>query len=184
MTHFFLLAVSKTLEQIYFFLFVEKQKLVGINQTRQPKEQTNMEDSEKQSLLGGNSGGGGARRSGGAVQFETVSDMARDVVTSAGGGGGTQTGGTGEQQVSVGSYIGPDELPPPYQQDSNSGGPVVTCRVCQAMIDISWKRDQHVVKCLQCNEATVSRQILFDLIPRPLTSSSFSYSSSLSTLSV
>lgn len=34
--------------------------------------------------------------------------------------------------------------------------PMVTCRVCQAMIDISGKRDQHVVKCCQCNEATVS----------------------------
>lgn len=33
---------------------------------------------------------------------------------------------------------------------------MVTCRVCQGMIDITSKRDQHVVKCLQCNEATVS----------------------------
>lgn len=49
--------------------------------------------------------------------------------------------------------IGPDELPPPYQR---SGVPMVTCRVCQAMIDISNKRDQHVVKCISCNEATVS----------------------------
>lgn len=32
---------------------------------------------------------------------------------------------------------------------------MVTCRVCQAMIDVSGKRDQHVVKCSQCNEATV-----------------------------
>lgn len=55
------------------------------------------------------------------------------------------------------SSIGPDELPPPYQQDQHNGGPVVTCRVCQAMIDISWKREQHVVKCLQCNEATPIR---------------------------
>lgn len=35
---------------------------------------------------------------------------------------------------------------------------MVTCRVCQAMIDISGKRDQHVVKCCQCNEATVRSQ--------------------------
>lgn len=34
---------------------------------------------------------------------------------------------------------------------------MVTCRVCQAMVDISGKRDQHVVKCGQCNEATVCR---------------------------
>lgn len=32
---------------------------------------------------------------------------------------------------------------------------MVTCRVCQAMIDISGKREQHVVKCSECNEATV-----------------------------
>lgn len=41
-----------------------------------------------------------------------------------------------------------------------SGGvPMVTCRVCQAMIDITWKREQHVVKCTQCNEATVRKLI-------------------------
>lgn len=33
---------------------------------------------------------------------------------------------------------------------------MVTCRVCQALIDISGKKDQHVVKCAQCHEATVS----------------------------
>jgi len=32
----------------------------------------------------------------------------------------------------------------------------VTCRVCQEMIDVVGKRDQHVVKCNRCNEATVS----------------------------
>jgi len=37
---------------------------------------------------------------------------------------------------------------------------MVTCRVCQAMIDISGKRDQHVVKCCQCNEATVCLNML------------------------
>lgn len=52
------------------------------------------------------------------------------------------------------SPVGPDELPPPYTP-SSSGVPMVTCRVCQAMIDISGKVDQHVVKCNQCNEATV-----------------------------
>lgn len=52
------------------------------------------------------------------------------------------------------SPVGPDELPPPYTPSSN-GVPMVTCRVCQAMIDISGKVDQHVVKCNQCNEATV-----------------------------
>lgn len=32
----------------------------------------------------------------------------------------------------------------------------VTCRVCQDMIDVVGKREQHVVKCSRCNEATVS----------------------------
>lgn len=52
---------------------------------------------------------------------------------------------------------GPDELPPPFHQGIGNGVPMVTCRVCQAMIDITWKREQHVVKCLQCNEATPIR---------------------------
>ncbi|KAG0712124.1 Type 1 phosphatidylinositol 4,5-bisphosphate 4-phosphatase [Chionoecetes opilio] len=64
------------------------------------------------------------------------------VVSSAGGTEGTLV-----------SPVGPDELPPPYTP-SSSGVPMVTCRVCQAMIDISGKVDQHVVKCNQCNEAT------------------------------
>jgi len=52
--------------------------------------------------------------------------------------------------------IGPDELPPPYE--SVPGGvPMVSCRVCQTMIDISGKKDQHVVKCTSCNEATPIR---------------------------
>lgn len=54
------------------------------------------------------------------------------------------------------SAIGPDDLPPPYQVPGTGGVPMVTCRVCQAMIDITLKREQHVVKCNQCNEATVS----------------------------
>lgn len=62
------------------------------------------------------------------------------------------------------STIGPDELPPPYQSAIQGGMPMVTCRVCQAMIDISGKRDQHVVKCCQCNEATVCFQRLFLLV--------------------
>lgn len=51
--------------------------------------------------------------------------------------------------------IGPDELPPPYTSPSSQGGVLmVSCRVCGFMIDISGKRDQHVVKCGSCNEAT------------------------------
>ncbi|XP_076247497.1 type 1 phosphatidylinositol 4,5-bisphosphate 4-phosphatase isoform X3 [Calliopsis andreniformis] len=56
------------------------------------------------------------------------------------------------------STIGPDELPPSYHSlHPNGSMPVVTCRVCQAMIDIAGKRDQHVVKCCQCKEATPIR---------------------------
>jgi len=36
-------------------------------------------------------------------------------------------------------------------------GSMVTCRVCQANIDISDKREQHVVKCGRCSEATPIR---------------------------
>lgn len=64
-----------------------------------------------------------------------------------------------EQHQATGSSIGPDELPPPYSAGDERGLPMVTCRVCSAMIDISWKREQHVVKCNQCNEATVSDEI-------------------------
>lgn len=62
-----------------------------------------------------------------------------------------------EGNVSTISPIGPDELPPPYQQEVKGGVPMVTCRVCQAMIDFSGKREQHVVKCSECNEATPIR---------------------------
>ncbi|CAL8102028.1 unnamed protein product [Orchesella dallaii] len=36
-------------------------------------------------------------------------------------------------------------------------GSLVTCRVCQASIDITDKKDQHVVKCGSCSEATPIR---------------------------
>lgn len=50
-----------------------------------------------------------------------------------------------------------DEVPPPSYTTVTGGTPVVTCRVCQAMIDISGKREQHVVKCPACGEATPIR---------------------------
>ncbi|XP_054164464.1 type I phosphatidylinositol 4,5-bisphosphate 4-phosphatase-B-like [Oppia nitens] len=59
-----------------------------------------------------------------------------------------------ETYVTVPS-IGPDELPPPYSASISGGVPViVACRVCGSMIDITGKREQHVVKCDNCNEAT------------------------------
>ncbi|XP_017761027.1 PREDICTED: type 1 phosphatidylinositol 4,5-bisphosphate 4-phosphatase [Eufriesea mexicana] len=62
-----------------------------------------------------------------------------------------------DEAESTVSTIGPNDLPPPYETSSQYDLPKVTCRVCQAMIDISTKRDQHVVKCSQCNEATPIR---------------------------
>lgn len=50
-----------------------------------------------------------------------------------------------------------DEVPPPAYTTVTGGTPVVTCRVCQGMIDISGKREQHVVKCNSCSEATPIR---------------------------
>ncbi|XP_058460143.1 type 1 phosphatidylinositol 4,5-bisphosphate 4-phosphatase [Malaya genurostris] len=60
------------------------------------------------------------------------------------------------REVVTASPIGPDEVPPSYQQEQQNSV-IVTCRVCQALIDISWKKEQHVVKCSQCNEATPIR---------------------------
>ncbi|XP_014248341.1 type 2 phosphatidylinositol 4,5-bisphosphate 4-phosphatase isoform X2 [Cimex lectularius] len=47
------------------------------------------------------------------------------------------------------------ELPPPYQALQ---GPSVTCRVCQMLIDVTGRVEQHVVKCNRCNEATPIRK--------------------------
>jgi len=54
---------------------------------------------------------------------------------------------------------GLDELPPAYITVS-AGVPMVRCRVCSNMIDISIKKDQQVVKCNFCNEATPIRNAL------------------------
>lgn len=64
--------------------------------------------------------------------------------------------GAGTNDQTTVSPIGPNEVPPPFQQPSGGGVPMVTCRVCAAMIDISSKKEQHVVKCHQCQEATVN----------------------------
>lgn len=76
-------------------------------------------------------------------------------IENGGGGRGLQDTSAGQPIVSDGTVIGPDELPPPYEK--TGGVPMVSCRVCSAMIDISGKKDQHVVKCNACNEATPIR---------------------------
>ena len=53
------------------------------------------------------------------------------------------------------SPIGPDELPPTYRNLAG-GLPMVSCQVCN-MIGISGKKDQYVVKCNSCNEASPIR---------------------------
>nr|XP_027208701.1 type 2 phosphatidylinositol 4,5-bisphosphate 4-phosphatase-like [Penaeus vannamei] len=77
----------------------------------------------------------------------------QNVLGQPGYGGPSSPQSQGSSEGTLVSPVGPDELPPPYTP-SSSGVPMVTCRVCQAMIDISGKVDQHVVKCTQCNEAT------------------------------
>eukprot|EP00092_Neocalanus_flemingeri_P029397 GFUD01031914.1.p1 GENE.GFUD01031914.1~~GFUD01031914.1.p1 ORF type:complete len:214 (-),score=46.20 GFUD01031914.1:19-660(-) len=49
-----------------------------------------------------------------------------------------------------------DEEPPPYDSVAMAV-PMVSCRVCSNMVDISSKKEQHVVKCSSCNEATPIR---------------------------
>jgi phosphatidylinositol-4,5-bisphosphate 4-phosphatase len=47
-----------------------------------------------------------------------------------------------------------NELPPPYTPQG--GLPMINCKVCQALINIEGRTNQHVIKCTICNEATVS----------------------------
>ncbi len=50
-------------------------------------------------------------------------------------------------------------VPPIRTQDlpqSIASNNLLACLVCGSMIDISDKKEQHVVKCNNCNEATVS----------------------------
>ncbi|BET03004.1 Transmembrane protein 55A [Nesidiocoris tenuis] len=70
-------------------------------------------------------------------------------------GNAPQAGGPGSQVL--GGVIGPEDLPPSYQQSLQGSTPQVSCRVCQSPIDVSGKRDQHVVKCTSCSEATPIR---------------------------
>lgn len=60
----------------------------------------------------------------------------------------------------AGNHI-PDVIPvPPIRPEDlpqNIGtNNLLACLVCGSMIDITNKKEQHVVKCENCNEATVS----------------------------
>jgi len=74
---------------------------------------------------------------------------------SAGSGGNIIPNGSGHTIVTVPPS---SQDPPPYSpNDQNGGTPVISCRVCQAMINVEGKLHQHVVKCGACNEATPIR---------------------------
>lgn len=46
-----------------------------------------------------------------------------------------------------------DELPPPYTETPGVT-PTINCKVCQQIVSIEGKQNQHVIKCTFCNEAT------------------------------
>ncbi|KAG2463257.1 PP4P1 phosphatase, partial [Polypterus senegalus] len=51
----------------------------------------------------------------------------------------------------------PGEDPPPYSpmtSPESGSAPMISCRVCQSLINVEGKMHQHVVKCGVCNEAT------------------------------
>lgn len=50
--------------------------------------------------------------------------------------------------------IGQDEQPPPYSPAVVTSH--INCRVCQAQISLEGRQHLHVIKCSNCNEATVS----------------------------
>ena len=65
-------------------------------------------------------------------------DVERQPLLGRGGGAGDSQDSATTTTVSP---IGPDELPPPYNTVAG-GVPMVSCRVCGNMIDISGKKDQ------------------------------------------
>ena len=71
-----------------------------------------------------------------------TTDVERQPLLGGGDGGGAavEQNGGGAVTTTV-SPIGPDELPPPYNTVAG-GTPMVSCRVCSNMIDISGKKDQ------------------------------------------
>ena len=51
--------------------------------------------------------------------------------------------------------IGTYELPPPYSSTVPGSVPTINCKVCQSLVNIEGRTQQHVVKCSICKEATV-----------------------------
>uniref|UniRef100_H3AHR8 Phosphatidylinositol-4,5-bisphosphate 4-phosphatase n=1 Tax=Latimeria chalumnae TaxID=7897 RepID=H3AHR8_LATCH len=94
-----------------------------------------------------------------------------------GGESGNSIGGSGNTTPSVPAYghgnskplgfpsfpggqpaVLPGEDPPPYSpltSPESGSTPMITCRVCQSLINVEGKMHQHVVKCGVCNEATL-----------------------------
>eukprot|EP00088_Acartia_fossae_P035484 TRINITY_DN36578_c0_g1_i2.p1 TRINITY_DN36578_c0_g1~~TRINITY_DN36578_c0_g1_i2.p1 ORF type:complete len:275 (-),score=48.46 TRINITY_DN36578_c0_g1_i2:320-1144(-) len=105
------------------------------------------DDVERAPLLGNGAGGESQRR--GFLP-------SRDDVNGRGDSQLVQSQRNGSIDGKTVHNAGPDEVPPPYPS-MNDGVPMVSCKVCQNMIDISGKKDQHVVKCALCNEATPIR---------------------------
>ncbi|KAG9487231.1 hypothetical protein GDO78_007221 [Eleutherodactylus coqui] len=63
----------------------------------------------------------------------------------------------GFQVFPAGGAVLPGEDPPPYSpltSPESGSAPMITCRVCQSLINVEGKMHQHVVKCGVCNEAT------------------------------
>nr|XP_014352442.1 PREDICTED: type 1 phosphatidylinositol 4,5-bisphosphate 4-phosphatase [Latimeria chalumnae] len=97
-----------------------------------------------------------------------------------GGESGNSIGGSGNTTPSVPAYghgnskplgfpsfpggqpaVLPGEDPPPYSpltSPESGSTPMITCRVCQSLINVEGKMHQHVVKCGVCNEATVFKE--------------------------
>jgi len=69
-----------------------------------------------------------------------------------------------KDMTNVLNNYGAGEMPRPYIPTGASGVASVTCKVCRAMINLEGKASQLVVKCISCNEATVSVLSLWSVL--------------------
>ena len=58
------------------------------------------------------------------------------------------------QKVVTGPVMAVEELPSLNPPSSYEGIPMVSCKVCQSMVNIEGKTHDHIIKCTVCNEAT------------------------------